>query len=203
MQVFTNRDSQKRKGFQCMYLFYKKGISLKSDIDISLQLILHRLIFGLFLRRRICSTDGTGPGFHAVHALLLLGDFPKLLGLAAAQHDHRAPRGAVPAMLAIFILEHDPLAAAQPFTVGRQLIVHLGDVGADEIAHQGRHVALFAVLSRGPQPAELVGVLPGVFLDAATFQGPEDVVPAIVILKVFLVFRELSLAVAQIVLRFF
>lgn len=142
-------------------------------------------------------TGGRGAHLHLVDALFRLGDAPELLLVGASEPDVGPAVGAVPAGLAVLVAEDHAGAFAEALAVEAVLVVGQLVVDALKVAHVCVSVALFGLLHRLVEPAELVGVFAGVNLDALVLEGAEDFRGAVLGRQVRLLGLEILLLGAQ------
>lgn len=95
-------------------------------------------------------------------------------------------------MLTPFIPKDHSPPTAQPLPVSRHILIDVRLIHAHKVAHVGRATALFGLLRRLSQPAELVGVLARVLGDASVFQGAENGIRAVIFGEVVFVILKLG-----------
>src|SRR3569833_417732 len=133
-----------------------------------------QLILALRSRLARVLASGRGADLHLVDTLLCLADAPDLLLLGATQPDVGPSRGAVPAVLAILVLQDHALPLAQALAIVPLLIVSIVHLDTPELAHARVAVALLGLLRGLTPPAQLVLVLAGLGGHAFVLHRTED-----------------------------
>ena len=182
----------------CLYVF-DLSVSKRSALfttnppTVPLQLI----VLWCVRLPNIYPTNCRRTNLHPIYTLLLLDDLPDLVILGTRQDDSRATVRSVPAMLSIFVLERNPVSAAQTPSVSRQRLIDCDNLNARKVTHASMCTALLRLLGRLAEEAVLIRVLTAVLVNTAAIESPKDGIRTVVLGEIFFVFGKLSLVVVQ------